>query len=1286
MLQTVSTGDEWSRTLPRLRTVDRGELARWADEVSARAELPRLIRRLILETTPGLIELGMPAGEGTSMPGWDGTVKSTEPTLWVPAGLSLWEMSVNKDAESKATRDYDKRTSAPDGSPTTSANYVALSLRAWLKRELWARERTTEGKWQRVLAYGLDDVDLWLETAPVTQAWLATERGFHPYGYRSAEQWWNVWSSQTNPRLPDAVLLAGRDGQVKDLQEVLEGTPRVTTIRGRSRDEVRGFVAAVARQVAGLAGQQLLARMAFVDEQASWRELLGQTVPLVLIPAHREFALDRLASSLHHAVIPVTDGPADIELARVSAEDVTASLVEAGLDNEENTKEYGYLARRSLEAVRLKLALHPALLTPDWAEKPVCRTVRAVLLAGSWGDETAGDQEVLSDLAGKSYDSLREDLDDLKRRENPLVDIIDNAWNVVSPEDAWVFLASALTKDDLDRLRSAALRTLGEHDPAFDLDPGQRWMANVMGKTRAYSGSLRHGLVRSLVLLTIHSDTVQAPGRHNGAFWASGIARDLLPDTEDRDAGHTWASLADVLPLLAEAAPEAFINAAREGTEGDNPPLVSMFTDGDTGGPPWGNNSAHPYLLWALERLAWHPRHFPAVAEILADLDEIDPDPEGQIMNRPFASLEGLFYPWRPGTTVPVGGRLDVLDGLRRRHPGCAWRLMASLLPERERCLPQQEKPSFRDWKTETNVAVSEYTFFINSLVDRLIQDTSPDVLRFCDLIERMVGLSTESRERIVQALDDRVSESGFYIDEAQTLRARLLELARKHRTYPDADWALADTEVNRLDEIARRIEASNPIDDILWLFTSDFPTVQGFELASKEHDQQLAILRRDAVSTIHNWGGLDGIIDLATRSRQSGIGSLWPVGTALSEAFGVQLEREMVPWIARDSDAHKTEIARFYFDKRFRECGWEWLTKLLEHGILTDYQRALLLLNAEPDPETWEIVTSLGPDVTRDYWESFHVVGLRSDFRYVDLVAKNLFNFGRITSALSLLVLYGIQSESVAHLTIEMLKSLDEVQTDNTGILRRHGLQKLFKELKQYRMVLEDRDLALLEWTFLPAFDQRTPPTDALQYWLQKDPEFFVEIISTIYLPRHRKDDARQQLSDREQSAHRGRVSRARHLLKSWNWRRSKPENQEGEKVTLRKWIAEARELLDQADRLVIGEQEIGQMLGRMTDTVDGSRPAVEVRELLEELRSENIALGVYLAIVNSRGVTWRRPEEGGDQERVLAADYRRRAKDAAYRWPITAEILRGIADGLEREAQREDEEAERFRSGIAR
>ncbi|MDE0268950.1 MAG: hypothetical protein OXI96_07940 [Acidimicrobiaceae bacterium] len=72
-----------------LAGVERLQLTAWAGQVSVNYKLPPLIRQSILEATPGLVEIDMSASEGTAQSVWDGIVRSTKATSWVPAGLSL---------------------------------------------------------------------------------------------------------------------------------------------------------------------------------------------------------------------------------------------------------------------------------------------------------------------------------------------------------------------------------------------------------------------------------------------------------------------------------------------------------------------------------------------------------------------------------------------------------------------------------------------------------------------------------------------------------------------------------------------------------------------------------------------------------------------------------------------------------------------------------------------------------------------------------------------------------------------------------------------------------------------------------------------------------------------------------------------------------------------------------------------------------------------------------------------------------------------------------------------
>jgi hypothetical protein len=45
---------------------------------------------------------------------------------------------------------------------------------------------------------------------------------------------------------------------------------------------------------------------------------------------------------------------------------------------------------------------------------------------------------------------------------------------------------------------------------------------------------------------------------------------------------------------------------------------------------------------------------------------------------------------------------------------------------------------------------------------------------------------------------------------------------------------------------------------------------------------------------------------------------------------------------------------------------------------------------------------------------------------------------------------------------------------------------------------------LAQLEWRYLPLLEPHERPTRVLHQELARDPEFFVEIIETIYIPEH--------------------------------------------------------------------------------------------------------------------------------------------------------------------------------------
>src|SRR6202045_3628817 len=96
---------------------------------------------------------------------------------------------------------------------------------------------------------------------------------------------------------------------------------------------------------------------------------------------------------------------------------------------------------------------------------------------------------------------------------------------------------------------------------------------------RLHSADLRTGIATTLAIFGAwgHDTRLGSAGALDS--WSSSIVAQLLRRANEDQSGQLWASLNDVLPLLAEAAPEAFLRAAQEGVSGSDPVLRSMFAD-----------------------------------------------------------------------------------------------------------------------------------------------------------------------------------------------------------------------------------------------------------------------------------------------------------------------------------------------------------------------------------------------------------------------------------------------------------------------------------------------------------------------------------------------------------------------------------------------------------------------------------------------------------------------------------------------------------------------------------
>ena len=538
--------------MARLGYATQLDLLRWADPQPGRSEFPRLIRRLVLETTHDLLEITFPAAEGTAVGGWDGVVRTGTGTPFVPAGLSGWEVSVNTKTAKKLDDDYGKRTSSPDGSRTHDCTYVEVILRRWSKRKEWATDRSNDNRWQKVEGFGVDDIETWLEEAPVTHAWISEKLDLGPFGIQTVEAWWSNWSSATTPLLPPEFVLAGRQANIETLRARLADPGQVTTINAASRDDVLAFIAAflVTEDKAGQGA--MLARTAIVDEITTWRSLRLRSKPLILVANSDAVVAESGGMSPHHIIVPVRGAAsADIELSPIDATAASKFLTAAlGDKRQKDADELARLSRISLLAARRRIAVKPELLQPAWATRPAPRSIRRLLLGDRW-TESEADRQVIATLCGQPYEQVVEEIAKLGTGEDPFVTRIGSAVAVVSPYDAYLLLRSELQAEDIERFRDAVLHVLGAPNPALDLPPGERWMAVIRGKARAHSHDLREGLAMSLAILGAVGDKEVAGTSRTGIESASNICCHSWTERtrmHRRNCGHRWMMFCHFLP------------------------------------------------------------------------------------------------------------------------------------------------------------------------------------------------------------------------------------------------------------------------------------------------------------------------------------------------------------------------------------------------------------------------------------------------------------------------------------------------------------------------------------------------------------------------------------------------------------------------------------------------------------------------------------------------------------------------------------------------------------------
>jgi len=247
--------------------------------------------------------------------------------------------------------------------------------------------------------------------------------------------------------------------------------------------------------------------------------------------------------------------------------------------------------------------------------------------------------------------------------DSPVVRI-GEVWKAKSPLELLDLFGDRITRDQLDRYFTVVREILADPDPVLELPEEERYAARIYGKVRPQSGLLIRALSDTLMKLAGRGPDAPNFRALDIEHRVAALVRDLLHDCD----ATRWLSLASLLPALAEAAPDAFLDAIEISLARPDAPVTRLLTE--TSGSGITGHCWHSGLLWGLETLAWAPERLARVSLVLARLSKTSI--KGNWGNSPQNSLIDIYRTWLPQTAATLEQRIAVLDRLIEREPEAA--------------------------------------------------------------------------------------------------------------------------------------------------------------------------------------------------------------------------------------------------------------------------------------------------------------------------------------------------------------------------------------------------------------------------------------------------------------------------------------------------------------------------------------------------------------------------------------------------------------------------------------
>lgn len=726
-------------------------------------------------------------------------------------------------------------------------------------------------------------------------------------------------------------------------------------------------------------------------------------------------------------------------------------------------------------------------------------------LLEQWDENSSKDREIITQFFNKDFNFLINELSELKSKSH-FIKNQEEYFYISKTTESENIIFTTLESSILEEFEKIAIEVLSEQDPLYNLMENERLLGKVYQETTRCSKNLRQGIIDNLVWLYCNKNNFQFIGDEKIKKSLNNIVYTVLHDTDWK----VWVSLERDLEVLAELAPETFINELAEMISYKKPELRDLLEHGEYRFI-YGNFIAN--ILCTLEIVAWYNACQEKVIDILFELSSFDV--LSNYASTPFNTLTNLLLPWAKFVPFSADDKISFVSRIKRININETFGLLLRLLTF-DTAGFETRSPKFLEKVSENTskkATREEWLECISGYNEILLEVLSSNKNLLTEIMKDFNGLYIETKQVLMKFFQKEKNNQNIY----QFWYQLYLQIA-KNKQFRNANWAVSDDELKKMEEIEKAIRPTD-----LYLLHKPLFAEQDYELIDedvKDWSVELDKIKEKRFSALKQLFDQDGekaIFKFMKTERMAE-----NVACILSDFDNIDFSYFFPSFLLTENEIEKAFIKKYIWYLSRKGNGIE----KINFKTWNETEKINFCLFMQFEQSTWNFVQNL-LDNPMDYWQEVDVLPLQSDSD-LTMATEKFISVKRYWLAAGCLFAQNYNKKEISEEKLFKVMSLLASKKEQWKYIDPYEIITLLKLIQNSNLSIDDK--ASIELKFVSYFIKNN--SIRLKYVFEKIaimPQFFLDIVSEVYRP---EGDSKQKKVSKEKEEH---IANMFHILSRW-------------------------------------------------------------------------------------------------------------------------------------------------------